>query len=632
MGSQEGPTVTISDIAAALKISKQAIRKRATKYGWQPTGEKIRGGGDVYRLADLPLNSAELRKVRSYLALSAAGPACLIEPPTGEVPFDEDDRAHLWDYFERKPEKQKAEARRKLAAIQAVEALIDSGIGKMQALESVGAQIGTHPLTINRWLGKVESVTVSDRLPALVGGYVGCVARADLSVEAWDFFKADYLRRDRPTETACYERLERAAKKHGWTIPSLKTLMRKLRREIHPDLIILQRQGADALKKTLPAQERDRSVFHALQAVNGDGYEFYKYVRFESGEVTQPKCWFWQDIYSGKLLAHRLDVSENKDMIRLSIGDLIERWGIPDHFWIDNTRAAANKDVTGGVKNRYRFKVQDDEPLGLIPLLGAAVHWATPGHGQAKPVERAFGIGGIGEYVNKHPQFDSRGTKKNPIPVEEFEQVLAAEVVAFNARLGRRSKICAGRSCDQVFAENYEKSVIRKATAQQRALWLLAPEPVTASKEDGSFVILKNRYWAEFLSHHKGQKLIARFDPAHLHDDVLIYSLDGRLLGSAQCLIAAGYNDRDAARDVAKLKARQRKALKAVAEAELRIKARQAAEQLPSEKPQADPPKSKVVKPVFQGKRVANSDVSEAGDDRFERAVEMMRNQQKTRI
>ena len=40
-------------------------------------------------------------------------------------------------------------------------------------------------------------------------------------------------------------------------------------------------------------------------------------------------------------------------------------------FWIDNTRAAANKDVTGGVKNRYRFKVSEDEPLGLIPQLGA---------------------------------------------------------------------------------------------------------------------------------------------------------------------------------------------------------------------------------------------------------------------
>ncbi|VEI46997.1 Bacteriophage Mu transposase [Actinobacillus equuli] len=47
--------------------------------------------------------------------------------------------------------------------------------------------------------------------------------------------------------------------------------------------------------------------------------------------------------------------------------DVIYKYGIPRHITIDNTRAAANKWMTGGVPNRYRFKVKPDDPKGIIP-------------------------------------------------------------------------------------------------------------------------------------------------------------------------------------------------------------------------------------------------------------------------
>jgi hypothetical protein len=318
-----------------------------------------------------------------------------------------------------------------------------------------------------------------------------------------------------------------------------------------------------------------------------------------------------------------LDVSENKDMIRLSIGDLIERYGIPEHFWFDNTRAAANKDVTGGVKNRYRFKVSGEEPMGLVPQLGAEVHWATPGHGQAKPVERTFGIGGIGEYTDKHPSFAGRGTQKNPIPVAEFEAVLAAEIAAFNARQGRRSKVCNGGSFDEAFNESYSKSTIKKATREQRALWLLAPETVMANRNDGSIRIMGNRYWCEALTRHKGKKLIARFDPANMHGNVIVYTCDGRQIGEAECLVPAGFNDREAAREVAKQKARRRKALREIEKAEMRISARQAVELLPKEHAPAKPPEIKVVQGIF-GKGEKNAETDPASDYNFEETAALM--------
>lgn len=536
------------------------------------------------------------------------------------------DREALWNYYSRKSYKAKGTAEIRHKAVTLCKNLIANGWQKGKAkariVEIFYRETRISPDSLGRWLKKVENVDPADWLPTLVDGYTGRQIKSEVSPEAWDYTKADYLRRCRPSWTSTYERLNRAATKNGWSIPSLKSLQRKLKNEIHPDLITLLRDGEDAYKKTLPPQERDHSVFHAMEAVNGDGYTFFKYVYFESGEVCRPVCWFWQDILSGKLLSWRVDVSENKDSIRLSIGDLVEKYGIPKKFWIDNTRAAANKDVTGGVKNRYRFKVSEDEPLGLIPQLGAEVHWATPGHGQAKPIERAFGIGGIGEYTDKHPSLEGRGTKDKPIPIAEFEAILLSEVAAFNARLGRRSKVCNGRSCDQVFNESYASNAIRKATREQRALWLLAPAPVTANKTNGSIKIMENRYWCEALSHFKGQKLVARFDPANMHGDVIIYSLDGRRIADAECILAAGFNDRDAAREVAKQKNRRRKALRAAEKAELRISAREAAESLPSVV-SSTIPETKVVEPIFRNNLAGKS--SSGSDERFDRAVAMMK-------
>ena len=46
-----------------------------------------------------------------------------------------------------------------------------------------------------------------------------------------------------------------------------------------------------------------------------------------------------QDLYSGKIVAWRLAQSENKDAVRLAIGDMVTRHGIPETIVLDNGRA-----------------------------------------------------------------------------------------------------------------------------------------------------------------------------------------------------------------------------------------------------------------------------------------------------
>ena len=613
----------------------RSIQLLANRENWEFQKRAGRGGGREYSLESLP------PETRTYLRLQheqAQPKKPRVKPDLNEfkapaAPRAEDaapaDHSHLWAYYERKPEKAKKEAQRKLAAILAVEKLIDEGVPKCDAYKTVAGQIAEHWQTVSGWLKKVKGIERADRLPALVDQHAGRQKKAQCDIQAWNVFTADYLRNAQPTPAACYERLGRAAKKNGWTIPSLKTLMRKLEKETPREAIILARQGAEGLKKCYPDQERDHAVFSACEAVNGDGYTFWPHVDFGDDVVVRPTAWVWQDIYSSKILAYRVDVSENTEAIRLSSGDMVERYGIPSDWWFDNTRAAANKTMTGGVPNRYRFKVKEEDPMGLVPMLGATVHWATPGHGQAKPVERAFGRGGLSEYVDKYPAFDGRGTKKRPVPLAEFLQVLDQEVAAFNARMGRTGRGMNGRSFDQVFAESYARTVVRKATAEQRRLWLLACDSITCSRQDASITIKfyngpqgQNRYWSEALSPYAGRKVTVRFDPQNLQGEVYCYTLDGRYIGAAQCILAAGFNDQDAAREHSRQRNSFKKAVKASLEAQRRMTALQAASYIPPAEAPA-PQATRVVRGTFK-KAVGSEVTSDGYEDSFIKAVEQM--------
>jgi hypothetical protein len=243
-----------------------------------------------------------------------------------------------------------------------------------------------------------------------------------------------------------------------------------------------------------PSLERSVGELHALEWINGDGYRHNVFVRWPDGTIARPVTWLWQDIYSRKILAWRTDHTENSDLIRLALADLIEHWGVPEHATLDNTRAAANKWLSGGTPTRYRFKVRPEDPLGILPRLGIQVHWtsvqAGKGWGQAKPIERAFGVGGLSEYIDKDPAFRGAWTGPDPtakpenynsraVDLQTFEAVLADRLAVWNSQPGRRTEICQGRlSFDEAFSASYSRSTIRKASSAQRRLLLLAAESV----------------------------------------------------------------------------------------------------------------------------------------------------------
>jgi putative transposase len=359
-----------------MPTTGRRVRSRAQSEQWCSRPIKKKDGTDSkfseYSFDSLPAET------RTYLRLqheplhdltpSVKPGLTAFKPAETPAPSTADSES-LWSYYERKPERAKKEAQRKLSAILAIEQLVGEGVPKCDAYKTVAAQVGEHWQTVSGWLKKVKGIERADWLPTLVDQHAGRQTKAQCSVEAWDAFKADYLRRAQPTPAACYDRLKRSAKLNGWTIPALKTLMRRIEKEIPREAVILAREGKEGLKKCYPDQERDHSVFAAMEAINGDGYTFWPWVDFGYDVVERPHAWVWQDIFSSKVIAYRVDVSENTEVIRLSAGDLVERYGIPSDWWLDNTRAAANKTMTGGVPIgtlTTRFKRGPPSPGGTM--------------------------------------------------------------------------------------------------------------------------------------------------------------------------------------------------------------------------------------------------------------------------
>lgn len=583
--------------------TESAFIRRAKAEGWTRRKRQGRGGGFEYHLDSLP----EAARTAYILSQAQHAPAPIAVAPTTPSPETEmAAREALWSDFERAPDGHREEAARRLKAIQAVEALTAAGIAKTRAIESVCEETGEHPATIRRWFALIKSVATADRLPALMPKWAGRTAEVECPPEAWDIVKGDYLRLSKPSFSGCYERLQRIAKQRGWTLPSEKTLLRRIEREVHATTRIVMREGGEALRRHYPAQQRDHAWYRAMEAVNADGHKFDVFCKWPDGTIGRPIGLFWQDIRSGKCLSYRVDRSENVDMVRLSFGDMVDAYGVPDNVLFDNGKAFASKWMTGQTEFRHRFTRKPDEPVGILTQLGIQVTFATPYHGQAKPIERMFRD--FCDRVAKHPAFEGAYTGNSPdakpenygsraVPIEEFLAILDQEVRYHNARPKRRSPVCGGTlSLDQAFEQSYSEALVRKITAAQRRLWLLGAQGVRASKVDGAVHFLGNRYWSEALAQMAGKALTIRFDPDHLHEGIHVYQAGGRYVGQADCILAAGFGDTQAARTHARDKKAITRHWKAIAEAEVRMSAADVARHMPAPDPDAPAPETKVVR------------------------------------
>lgn len=609
--------------------TERAIRMMADRGNWRhpdheyprnPRGRwrlrEGRGGGYEYHVACLPRRARVALMMRAHKA----------EPlPARDVAKASLASAEAWAWFEGLPERKKAEAREKLDALLAVEALVRAGDERDLCMMIVAADAGVSLRTLYNWRARVANTPRADWLPALASRLPGRTKEAECSDAAWEAFQALYLRLEKPTIKACYRDLQKMAEQQGWTVPSEKTLARRVDKLPMAKKVLL-REGMEALKRLYPAQRRDRSMLHALEGVNADGHKWDVFVRWPDGHIGRPVTAAFQDLYSGKFLAWRTARSENTATVLLAFGDMAETYGLPDWCVLDNGRNFASKWLTGGTPNRYRFKVREGDPEGVLTTLGVQIHWTQPYSGQSKPIERGFrdfaqeiakDIRFAGAWTGNTVDAKPENYASAAVPLELFEAVIAERIAEHNARPGRRSRVCGGKlSFDVAFAASYQQAPIRRVREEHKRLWLLAAEGITVRQQDGSLHFEGNRYWSEALLDHLGTKVTIRFDPDDLHAGLHVYRLDNSYVGHAPCIEDVGFRSREEGR--AANRARQTW-LRAQKEAsQTRYSLDELVALMPAPAAPAEAPEPTVIRPVAFGNTALKAVPTQAEQDQLE--------------
>lgn len=626
LGPQEW--FTAAELAAlslpGLPRTKRGVHDLIAREGWAQARDeagdplsrprRARGGGTEYHLSLLPeaAKGALLLRYGGGQAKSAAGRQSRAES-----------RESAWARYERLPASLKAEAKARLEILQRVEHLVRAGLGKAAACETVTGQARREAAargekapfslsTLYGWFSLVSGVDVADRLAYLAPAYVGRTATAACSEEAWLVFKSEYLTNSQQSAAAVHAKVSLMALERGWTVPSARTLLARIQRELDPRSLVYLREGEPGLERRFPTPRRDLSDLDILQAVNVDGHELDVMVAWADGTVSRPVMIGIQDLYSRRMLVTQIGRSESADLIRRAFAQLFERHGIPQIVTFDNGRAFASKWLTGGNPTRYRFTIRAEDPVGLLGQLGCEVHFTNPYSGRSKPIERAFrdfcdGLARsavfAGGYTGNAPSNKPADYGSRAIPYAEFEQELEFYVRLHNSRQGRRTQTARGvLSFDQVWAERLAAgALIRRATPEQLRLAMLAAEGVTVRRQTAQVHMGGNVYFAEALWRHEGEKVIVRFDPDNLHAPIHVYRLDGVYICQADCIQAVGFYNAEAAREVSRKQRQVLKAAKALARQERLLTAAQMAALRPALSDPEFEDDDRVIAPVFGG-------------------------------
>jgi hypothetical protein len=513
--------------------------------------------------------------------------------------------------FARLPTSMQTEAKRRLLAVHHFQSSEGTGMPMLERYAAAAAYAGESASTIRRWLGVCKGVHPGDWSVVLARKHPGNRESAPISRDALEFIKAEYFKLSKPALKPIYRRAQLRATERGWALPSYATVKRTIKAE-HRWLHVAMREGSDAAERMYPTQERDYSALKVHEIWCADGRKADVFARWEDGTIGRPIVLGWIDLRSRVCVGYAIDKVEGADVIRRAFRLAMERTlAVPDAALIDNGRGFASKQITGGIPNRFRFKVDEDETPGVLPLLGVKVTWALPFRGRSKPIEsfwrqlaemdRRF----PGAYCGNNP--DTRPEDCDPgkaVPIAEYRLVLEETLRLYHAT-PHRGDAMLGRSPHQVYEELLQQTIVRQPTKSQLRICLQAAETVKLNPADRSFRVLDNRYWTkELASIPVGTKVVVRYDPEDAKVPVCVYRGE-EFICEAPLIERTGFRDRAAAKEHARANRKFRKSL--VEQAGSMKDMRSASRWLtpPAEAPQFDPsapaselPVPKVVRPL----------------------------------
>jgi putative transposase len=478
------------------------------------------------------------------------------------IPLSNEESAALWEQWDQASQGAQKEARKRHEIMLFFKGLEDAKADISTIEKEIKARYDVAPVSLWRLRKLVEAQSPSDWLPLLLPKWKGKTARAEFTEEAWNFIKENWGVQSKPAVSSCYRKAQERAAEKGWTLPSLDVVERRIN-ALPKWWKVYRREGEKALQALYPSQKRDYTTLHVHDIWCSDGRKADVFCLWThpdgSTSVGRPIIVGWADVRTRYLLGFEIGRTESADLIRLAFKKALEAARvIPAEALMDNGRGFASKLLTGGAPNRFRFKVKEEDVQGILTTLGVQPIWATPGHGQAKPIESFWRTLSEmdkrsefrGAYVGNCPEArPEEWDSKKAIPIDRYKAALIEEFNAYHRRTHRGDGM-NGRSPLEVYMALVDQAPPRKQpSAQQLRFCLLAAEAVRIDRKDSSVRILGNRYWNEKLSDlDERRTYTVRFNPESASEPVAVYDGD-RFICEAQIIEKTGFRNQEAAKD-----------------------------------------------------------------------------------
>ncbi|MDR0487078.1 MAG: hypothetical protein LBG91_02405, partial [Treponema sp.] len=393
-------SLNANEIAKLLSIDPRSVSRIAKQNDWQYRSYAVRGGKERrYRLADLP------EKVQTAYAasikLSLADLQSRLKPDSKpekkiNIPRYSGRGAKTKEIktIKETPEKYLQTAAARLKVIEAYSASgfnmerFVTAYNNNAVIPDIHARLGKKLSQTNlyEWLKLYERYGLTGLAPQYSKKRGG--SGASLPQEAKELIEALWLDPNKPSAKA----VKRNIKQFGYDL-NYSAINRYVNKEIPLSVKIFYRLGEKAYQdKCDPYIERDYTLLKSMEWGCGDHHLFDFVIKHE-GRIFRPWLTMFTDMRSRKITGWHIDVVPNTLTIMRAFSMSVEACGLFENLLVDNGKDFKSAWFAGNDWKIRRTR-PEKETLELIEGVlhdcGTKAHFATPYHGQSKPIERAF--------------------------------------------------------------------------------------------------------------------------------------------------------------------------------------------------------------------------------------------------
>ena len=474
--------------AELLKADRSLIQKKIKNNDAEITYRYVHGCGGGGKKIEILLSSLPEEAIARYNHL---------EPVRNEV-----------EEMEGFSKKQKADANNKAWILELYHKR-DKGMKADQFVEWYNREYGGSVTKANifQWQKKLKAGGTA----ALID-HRGEYKRGTTTIpdDAWDYFYSLYMTQQKRGVQLCYD----YTKKEYPDIPSVYAFHRKVK-TIPEYAMVYYREGENALRDALPSMDRDKTDIGSNDIWFSDHHRIDVFTLTADGSKL---CRLWLTVFfdarSNKIISYTCrNADPDAAVIKQTMRKGMEMHGIPRELYFDN-----GKD--------YRSKAfRQDFPLSLVHQLGIGNIYATPYHGQAKPVERFFNT--FEERFGKmFPAYTGKDAKNRPeqmrVPdkkimtyattLEKFLEALDNYMEDYN-HTQSRGKDMDGKSPDEVY---YQNLPVKRDITDRKVLALLCGTFDTRTVHKNGITFKHRDYWSERLLPYYKKKVIINYDSENM--------------------------------------------------------------------------------------------------------------------